>query len=51
MFQSRIRNASAQASPVRISGVALTSVSDRAPMLPNEVDRMWRYEATGSPPT
>ena len=28
MFHSRIRNASAQARPVRISGVALTSVSE-----------------------
>ena len=51
MFQSRIRKASAQARPVRISGVALTSVSDRTPMLPNDAFRMWRYEAIGSPPT
>ena len=31
MFQRRIRKASAQARPVRISGVALTSVSQMTP--------------------
>ncbi len=31
MFHRRIRNASAQASPVKMSGVALTSVSDSTP--------------------
>ena len=44
MFQSRIRNASAQARPVRISGVALTSVSEMTPMLPNAALRMWTNE-------
>ena len=33
MFQSRIRKARAQARPVRMSGVDLTSVSEMAPML------------------
>ena len=41
MFQRRIRKARAQARPVRISGVALTSVSDRTPRLPNDDRRMW----------
>ena len=35
MFQSRIRKASAQASPARMSGVAVTSVSDMTPTSPN----------------
>ncbi len=41
MFHSRIRNASAQASPVRISGVDLTSVSEMTPTLPSDAPRMW----------
>ena len=41
MFHSRIRNASAHARPVRISGVALTSVSEMAPALPSEVPTIW----------
>ena len=42
MFHSRIRNASAHARPVRISGVALTSVSDSTPMSPKAASMMWR---------
>ena len=42
MFQSRMRKASAQARPVRISGVDLTSVSEIAPMLPSDESTMWR---------
>ena len=42
MFHSRIRNASEQARPVRISGVALTSVSEMTPTLPNAAPRMCR---------
>ena len=41
MFQSRIRKASAQARPVRMSGVDLTSVSEIAPMLPRDAPTMW----------
>ena len=41
MFHSRIRKASEQARPVRMSGVALTSVSDQAPTLPNATSAMW----------
>jgi hypothetical protein len=41
MFQSRIRKARAQARPVRISGVDLTSVSEMAPMLPSDEPTMW----------
>ena len=41
MFQSRMRKASAQARPVRISGVALTSVSEKTPRLPNDASTMW----------
>ena len=42
MFHSRIRNARAHARPVRISGVALTSVSEITPTLPSDAPRMWR---------
>jgi hypothetical protein len=42
MFHSRIRNASVQARPVRRSGVALASVSEMTPMLPNAALTMWR---------
>ncbi len=41
MFQRRIRKARAQASPVRMSGVALTSVSERTPRLPKDERTMW----------
>ena len=51
MFHSRIRNANAQANPVRISGVAFTSVSDNTPMSPNAASMMCRYARIGSPPT
>ncbi len=42
MFQSRIRKARAHASPVRIKGVALTSVSEMTPISPNAASKMWR---------
>ena len=51
MFQSRIRKASEQARPVRMSGVALTSVSLMTPTLPNAATTMWPDDRTGSPPT
>ena len=51
MFHSRIRNASEQARPVRMSGVAFTSVSDRTPTLPNAASAMWGNARIGSPPT
>src|SRR5688572_23041203 len=51
ILQSRILKARAHASPVRIRGVALTSVSDRTPMSPNAASKMWTYARTGSPPT
>ncbi len=41
MFQSRIRKARAQARPVRMSGVDLTSVSEMTPTLPMDAPRMW----------
>ena len=40
MFQRRIRKASAQASPVRMSGVAFTRVSERTPTLPKAALKM-----------
>ena len=51
MFQSPIRKARAQASPVSMSGVALTSVSEMTPTLPKAALKMCTYERTGSPPT
>src|SRR5450756_3217686 len=50
MFHRRIRKARAQARPVRISGVAMTSVSDRTPRLPKDERRMWTKIWMGSPP-
>ena len=50
MFQRRIRKASEQARPVRISGVALTSVSLMTPTLPNAALTMWPNDLIGSPP-
>ncbi len=40
MFHRRMRKARAQARPVRMSGVAFTSVSERTPRLPNDDRRM-----------
>jgi hypothetical protein len=36
MFHRRIRKATEQARPTRMSGVALTRVSEMTPALPNE---------------
>ena len=51
MFHSRIRKASAQARPVRISGVALTSVSEMTPDSPKAASNMCWNDLIGSPPT
>jgi hypothetical protein len=40
MFHSFIRNATEQARPTRISGVALTMVSEKTPRLPNDAEAM-----------
>jgi hypothetical protein len=41
IFHSFIRKATVQASPVRMMGVALTSVSENTPVLPKEALAMW----------
>ena len=51
MFHNFMRNASEQARPTRINGVALVSVSVMPPRLPKATLAMWAYVAIGSPPT
>ena len=41
MFHRRMRKATEHARPVKIRGVALTSVSESTPTLPSEERTMW----------
>ena len=45
-----MRNASVHARPTSISGVALTSVSEKTSTPPNDERAIWAYAATGLPP-
>src|SRR5690242_5874073 len=50
MFHNFMRNATEQASDVRIIGVALTIVSDNTPMSPKEAEAICTYDFQASPP-